>query len=393
MATIREKGAYQWHVQVRRRGWPTQSKTLRTRKEAEAWAREVETQMDKAVFVDRTPAERTTFREVLERYLVEVTDKRPGEASRKGERARIERFIREEPELCAHAVANLTPEHFEDWRDRRLQQIVRRGREGGRGRYKPVAWVPKLRKDGSLRANAVKPKAAPKAAKTVAPGTVRRELTTLKRVIDHCKKRLKLISNPVNSEDVRRPSVYDERDVRLRPEEIARLLEVCRLSDNPWLAPFVELAFETGARRGSLLRLEWRDVNFGRRTALLRGVKNSRRPEVVIDHPVALSPRALEILRDLEASRDKKEPRVLPTTADAVQTAFGRARAKANVRHFRLHDARHERASSLVEAGWSDSQVMAMTGHRDPKSLRRYVNLRREHLADALALLPSTASR
>jgi integrase len=253
--------------------------------------------------------------------------------------------------------------------------------------------VPKLKKDGSLRANAAKPKAGPKPSKTVAPGTVRRELTTLKRAIDHCKKRLKLISNPVNSEDVRRPSVHDERDVRLTPEEIARLLEVCRQSDNPWLAPLDELAFETGARRGSLIRLEWRDVNFGRRTALLRGVKNSRRPEIVIDHPQALSPRALEILRDLDASRNQKEPRVFPTTADAVQAAFGRARAKANVRHFRLHDARHERASSLVEAGWSDSQVMAMTGHRDPKSLRRYVNLRREHLADELAKLPPTVSR
>jgi integrase len=225
------------------------------------------------------------------------------------------------------------------------------------------------------------------------PGTVRRELTTLKRAIDHCKKRLKLISNPVNSEDVRRPSVHDERDVRLTPEKIVRLLEACRQSDNPWLAPFVDLAFETGARCGSLLRLEWRDVNLGRRTALLRGVKNSRRPEIVIDHPVALSPRALEIPTDLEASRDKREPRVLPTTADAVQAAFGRARAKANVRHFRLHDARHERASSLVEAGWSDSQVMAMTGHRDPKSLRRYVNLRRDHLADELVKLSAKTYR
>jgi hypothetical protein len=70
---------------------------LRTRKEAEGWAREVEVQIDKAVFVDRTPAERTTFREVLECHLVAVTDKRPGEASRRGERARVERFMREEP--------------------------------------------------------------------------------------------------------------------------------------------------------------------------------------------------------------------------------------------------------------------------------------------------------
>jgi hypothetical protein len=49
--------------------------------------------MDKAVFVDRTPAERTTLRQALERYLVEVTDKRPAEDSRVTERARIERYL------------------------------------------------------------------------------------------------------------------------------------------------------------------------------------------------------------------------------------------------------------------------------------------------------------
>jgi hypothetical protein len=41
-----------------------------------------------------------------------------------------------------------------------------------------------------------------------------------------------------------------------------------------------------------------------------------------------------------------------------------------------LHDARHERVSSLVEAGWSDKEIMAQTGHLDPKSMRRYANLR-----------------
>ena len=83
---------------------------------------------------------------------------------------------------------------------------------------------------------------------------------------------------------------------------------------------------------------------------------------------------------------------VFPTSADAIKGAYVRARTKVALGQFRFHDTRHERASSLVEAGWSDSQVMAQTGHRDPKSLRRYVHLRREHLADALALLPATAS-
>jgi len=57
---------------------------LRTSKEAEAWARDVENRMDRAVFADRTPAERTTLWQALERYLIEVTDKRPGEEFTQG---------------------------------------------------------------------------------------------------------------------------------------------------------------------------------------------------------------------------------------------------------------------------------------------------------------------
>ena len=38
MANIREKGPYQWAVQVRRKGWPIQNATFRTKKDALAWA-------------------------------------------------------------------------------------------------------------------------------------------------------------------------------------------------------------------------------------------------------------------------------------------------------------------------------------------------------------------
>jgi integrase len=84
--------------------------------------------------------------------------------------------------------------------------------------------------------------------------------------------------------------------------------------------------------------------------------------------------------------------RVFPISADALKSAFNRARHRLGLDHFRLHDARHERVSSLIEAGWSDTQVMAQSGHRDPKSLKRYANLRRKHLADALAALAMRGS-
>jgi hypothetical protein len=122
MATIRQKGPEQWHAQVRRTGWPPITETLRTRKDAETWARDVESQMDRGIFVDRSAAERTTFGERLEIYKKEVTAKRPGAASRAAETSRLNRFMRDEPKLCADAVAHLGPEHFEEYRDRRLTQ-------------------------------------------------------------------------------------------------------------------------------------------------------------------------------------------------------------------------------------------------------------------------------
>ncbi|MBR1216511.1 site-specific integrase [Bradyrhizobium sp. U87765 SZCCT0131] len=344
--------------------------------------------MDRGVYVDRSAGERTTFKQAIERYLREVTDNRPGEASRLAERARLERFMRDELSLCAYAVANLQPEHFEDYRDRRLTQTASRGAPGGRGQYKAEARHVKLRKDGKPRANAAKPKPAPKPATLIAPGTVKREMTLLKRVIDHGKRRYGLMINPVNTEDVKRPVVNDERDVRLSHEEIEKLLAACRQARTPWIAPLVEMAFETGARRGSLLRLRWVDVDLPGRGALLRGVKNSRNPGEQIDVQIGLSPRAIEILTALPRSINGT---VFPISKNALKGAFDRARRRAGLSHFRFHDTRHERASSLIEAGWSDSAVMSQTGHRDPKSLKRYVNLRKSHLADALAALPKRA--
>ena len=73
MATFRKRGPYQWQAQVRKKGQPLQTRTFETRAEAEQWARLIEVEMDKGVFVSRAEAESTPLRELLERYLSEIT--------------------------------------------------------------------------------------------------------------------------------------------------------------------------------------------------------------------------------------------------------------------------------------------------------------------------------
>lgn len=344
MASIRQKGPHQWQVQIRRKGWPVQSATLRSKKDALAFARKTEREMDQGIFIDQSMGSETTLGELIDLYLKGVTANRPSQDARQSESSRLKRFKRKEKRLCSYAVINLSPDHFEDYRDRRKAARLKNG-------------------------------------KLIAPSTVNKELMQLKRVIDYRKRRLGIIINPVNTEDVQRLPVNDERDVRLSPEQRNKLLNACDDLRNPLIRAIVEMGFETGARRGNLLRLEWSDIDLDKGTALLRGIKNSRTPEKVINHEIGLTPRAIQMLQELPQT----SKRVFPLTANAFRKCFNRARKNADLEHFRFHDTRHERVSSLFEAGWSMIQVMAQSAHRDPKSVKRYANISGKHLASELA--------
>jgi hypothetical protein len=78
MATIRNRGPYQCQAIVRKRGYPEQRRTFETEREANDWAAGLEVDMTRSAFVDRSLLERTTFGDLLARYLQEVTPKEAG---------------------------------------------------------------------------------------------------------------------------------------------------------------------------------------------------------------------------------------------------------------------------------------------------------------------------
>ena len=77
MATFERRGDY-WRVKVRRTGFPVQSRTFDNKTLAERWAREVENDMDRGDFVDRSEAEKNTLGAVLDRYRREITPSKKG---------------------------------------------------------------------------------------------------------------------------------------------------------------------------------------------------------------------------------------------------------------------------------------------------------------------------
>lgn len=78
MASITRRGDLQWQARVRRKGYPVQIETFNTRAEAEAWARLIESEIDRGVLVSRAEAKSTTLAEALDRYDREIAAAKKG---------------------------------------------------------------------------------------------------------------------------------------------------------------------------------------------------------------------------------------------------------------------------------------------------------------------------
>lgn len=118
MATLRKRGS-QWEAQVRRQGWPTQSKSFPTKPEARRWGNVIESDMTRGVFVDLTILEHLTLGDLLRRYMQEIS---PTKKSCETEQYRIRAFLRDH--LASTKLSDLNNRRIAVWRDQRLTEVT-----------------------------------------------------------------------------------------------------------------------------------------------------------------------------------------------------------------------------------------------------------------------------
>ena len=95
-----------------------------------------------------------------------------------------------------------------------------------------------------------------------------------------------------------------------------------------------------------------------------------------LEHP--LRPLDTDLFFWGEPGRDGKR------RAYEFRPAWRRAVKAARIVNLRFHDLRHEAVSRLIEAGMSDQEVAAISGHQSMRMLRRYTHLRAEDLVERL---------
>ncbi|MBU9443922.1 site-specific integrase [Burkholderia multivorans] len=341
MATIVKTPSGTWKAVIRKMGWPTASKTFRTKRDAEDWARRTEDEMVRGVYLSRAPSEKLTVSAGLKRYMDEVS------ATKKPTTQRSERFTSQH--LTAffgkYSMAAVSAELVAKYRDERL-------------------------------------------AAGKSNNTVRIELAMLGHLFRVAIQEwgIGLTFNPVAN--VRKPSPGVGRDRRLTPEEQQRLFAAADAHSNPMLGWIVRLAVETGMRSSEITSLCRSQVDLNRRVVALKDTKNGSA------RLVPLTRAAVEILRsaldnpirpldtDLnffgEPGREgKRKPYVFQKLWAGMVKDLGLADL-----HF--HDLRHEAVSRLVEAGLSDQEVASISGHKSMQMLKRYTHLRAEDLVEKL---------
>ncbi|PPC93912.1 MAG: integrase [Methylotenera sp.] len=328
MATFRNRHG-KWQARVTRKGMVPVSRSFINLQDAERWARQVETDMDKGAYTSAVLAERTTFKEIIERYMREVSP------SMRGVEADLIRLkaICKRP-ICSLNMLALTSSKIAEYRDERLQ--------------------------------------------AVSAGTVIRELCYFSSIINHARREWGInINNPVAL--VRKPASPKGRTRVLSQTEKTDLLrELTPTKTNrksPWMKPLVEFALETAMRRGEIIALLWDNVDLNKRVAFLPISKNGD------SRAVPLSTNAIEILKQLPRSIDG---RVFPLNGFTVAAAFMKAVKRANIYDLHFHDLRHTAITNMAEKLPNILELSAVTGHKTLSMLKRYTHFKAEELAKKL---------
>ncbi|WP_313455266.1 site-specific integrase [Stenotrophomonas sp.] len=170
----------------------------------------------------------------------------------------------------------------------------------------------------------------------------------------------------------RRLSEAEERSL------IAYFTERDQRADIP-MVEIVRFALASARRQEEITRLQWKDLNRERGTALLRDVKHPRLKTG--NHKVfKVSPAAWELIERRRSSATS--PLVFPYNSKSVGAAFTRAVHVLGIPDLRFHDLRHEATSRLFEKGYSIQEVAQFTLHESWATLKRYTHLRPEDVPD-----------
>lgn len=345
MATIRGRKradgtlSYTAQIRIKKNGAQvyTESQTFARKKAAQAWVKRRETELSEPGALEKANKPKSVLKDVIQQYLEEVGKAQPLGRTKESTLERIA-----DSYLGQMAPVELTSQVLVDF------ALWRMSKEGGAVKPQTVA-------NDLAHLGAVLTVARPAWGHDVSPTAMVDARHVLKKL------GYKLISR--------------ERDRRVTPEELGRLLELFSevLKVRPLsvhMPKIVLFALFSTRRQEEIIRIRWDDLDEKRQAILVRDMKNPGN-KWGNDTWCHLPDEAWAIIQSMPRVYEE----IFPWTVDAIQGAWARTIERSGIKDLRFHDLRHGGVSRLFEMDWDIPRVASVSGHRDWNSLRRYTHL------------------
>jgi integrase len=334
MASVIQVGK-KWRAQVRRKDHKPETRTFRTKKEADQWARGLESSID----AGRGPALSASTR--LDHLIAEYRRIR-AEGSREIDPTTNTAYMLKhlQDDLGHERVCDLTPARLVKW-------------------------------------------ASTRKAEGAGPYTINMELSCLGTTLRHAGSFLGVQVPDVAG--LARPTLMHlqligggvRRTRRPTEDELQAVLAYVEARDKV-AADAMRVAAITGLRRSELVRkLKWSEIDDKARAAMIRQRKHPRQLKAR-DEWVPMLGDAWAIIQ--RQPKHDAEDRVFPVSPEKITDLFTAACKDLGIPDLRLHDLRHLASSRLQELGFDDVERMAILGHQSVQMNARYTHATPEHL-------------
>lgn len=330
-----DSGEVRWLARIHRRGMATRAKRFKTKSDAEAWARGVETKLDHG---ERLPVKTTsdlTVQKAVEAYLTshDIPTRQRGA------------YKAVVLDLGALAVKSITKAHIRNWLTALRDTPVPPLGPKGKGKTKPYA-----------------------------ASTRRKFYYALKTALEWHAGEVGYALSPTLFKDLDVPATWENpRERRVTEKEVAALLEAATAVGPQWPL-LIKFALETACRLQEAVLVDWRYLApTGDSLFIPKEIEKTKRGRSI---PLSLPARAL--LKQLKGKRRIPTGRVFDEIPDPKQASddFGKIADAAKCPDVDFHTLRHEATSRLCESQrFQLYELMAITGHTQLSTFQRYMHL------------------
>jgi len=177
--------------------------------------------------------------------------------------------------------------------------------------------------------------------------------------------------------------MFQERKYEMKildREQIKRLITAA--TDH--LEPIIIVALNTGMRRGEILNLRWKDINYDQHFLYIGETKSGQWRKIPMNGVVAVTLKKINRESEFIFCHPKRKGQMKD-----IKKSFKTAREDAKLFDLRFYDLRHTAATLMIQGGADLVTVSQILGHSDIRTTMRYAHPTLENKRRAVAVLAS----